>query len=555
MRKKSLVALLVLAGCASGERVDGDGADRQGDALDSIPQHPTTNACGGGAWHCFALVRTDGMGQKRAAGGGGFGPSDLASAYKLNTALNPGATIAIVDAYDYPNAESDLAAYRSAYGLPACTTANGCFKKVNQSGQASPLPGQAPSGDDWTVESALDLDMASAACPHCKLVLVEAQDDKGDGLFIANNAAASLGTVVSNSWGGPESGNEASYETYFTHPGVAIFVASGDSGYNDGGQGPDYPSTSAHVTAVGGTSLVKASNSRGWTEGAWSSGGSSCSKSIPKPSYQTSTACSNRMAADVSAVGDPNTGLAVYNAANGGWIVIGGTSAATPLVAGIWALYSMGNATPGFAYSNSSKFFDVTSGKNGTCGNILCNAGAGWDGPTGIGTPNGANLGGGGGSCTPSCSGKMCGDDGCGGSCGSCGSGQSCSAGVCVGGGGGGSTCSHPICSTGGALTGSCDTCAQSVCAADSYCCTTSWDSVCVGEVSSVCHETCSTGGGGSGGGTSCSHSICASGTKLTSSCDSCAADICSQDSYCCTTKWDSQCVSEVSSICNESCN
>src|SRR5438105_4877318 len=160
MKAKSLLSLLVLASCATGERVDGDSADRQGDALDSIPQHPNTSACSGGTYHCYALVRTDGMGDKRAAGGSGFGPPDLASAYKLNTALNPGATIAIVDAFNYANAESDLAAYRSAYGLPACTSAHGCFKRVNQNGQTSPLPGNAPAGDDWTVEAALDVDLA-----------------------------------------------------------------------------------------------------------------------------------------------------------------------------------------------------------------------------------------------------------------------------------------------------------------------------------------------------------------------------------------------------------
>jgi hypothetical protein len=549
--KKSMALLLVLASCATGERTGGDG-DRQGDALDSIPQHPTAPACAGGTYHCYALVRTDGMGDKRAAGGSGFGPADLASAYKLNTSLKPGATIAIVDAYDYPNAESDLAAYRSAYGLPACTTANGCFKRVNQSGQASPLPGAAPSGDDWTVEAALDLDMASAACPNCKLILVEAQDDQGSGLFVAQNGAASLNpTVISNSWGGPDDGSSASEETYFNHSGISIFVASGDNGNT--GATPDYPSTSAYVTGVGGTSLVKASNTRGWTEGAWSSAGSSCSQTIAKPSYQTNSACTKRAAADVSAVADPNTGLAVYNKASGGWIVVGGTSAASPFVAGVYALYSLGGKGPSYPYANASKFFDVTTGKNGSCGNVLCNAGAGWDGPTGIGSPNGAQLGGG--SCTPSCSGKTCGDDGCGGSCGSCASGQSCSGGVCVTGGGGGGTCSHPICSTGGKLTSTCDTCATKVCASDSYCCNTAWDSICVGEVGSICGESCSGGGSGSGSGSSCSHSICSTGTKLTSTCDSCAGNICSQDSYCCTNQWDSQCVSEVSSICGESCN
>src|SRR5207248_10141983 len=140
--------------------------------------------------------------------------------------------------------------------------------------------------------------------------------------------------------------------------------------------------------------------------------------------------CTKRAAADVSAVGDPNTGLAVYNAGSGGWIVVGGTSASTPFVAGVYALYGLGANGPSWPYSNSSKFFDVTTGKKGSSRNLLCNAGAGWDGPTGIGSPNGAAIGGGGGGCAPSCSGKTCGDDGCGGSCGSCGSGQSCSGGV-----------------------------------------------------------------------------------------------------------------------------
>jgi hypothetical protein len=539
-----IACLVIIASCTVGdERVENDQNDRQNDVLDQIPQLPNADVCSGGKWRCYARIVTVST-RTTAQAAGGLGPADLKSAYKLDTSLSPGATIAIVDAFNYPNAESDLAQYRSKYGLPACTKANGCLKIVNQNGQTSPLPGNAPANDDWTVEAALDLDLASAACPSCKLLFVEANDDQSDGLFIAQNAAAQLGaTVISNSWGGPESGGESSYETYFNHPGVGIFVASGDSGYNDGGQGPDYPSTSAYVTAVGGTSLVKASNTRGWTEGAWSQGGSSCSKSIAKPSYQTSSACSKRMAADVSAVGDPSTGLAVYNAANGGWLVIGGTSAACPLVAGIYALYSKGAQAPSWAYSHASSFFDITSGKNGSCGNILCNAGAGWDGPTGMGAPNGSAFGGGT-SCTPNCSGKTCGDDGCGGSCGTCGAGQTCSAGTCMG---GTSSCSHPICSTGTKLTSSCDACATQICAADSYCCNTSWDSICVGEVSSVCNQSC-------GGGT-CAHSLCSTGTKLTSTCDSCAATICGQDSYCCTTKWDSQCVSEVSSMCNKSCN
>src|SRR5262249_13615876 len=215
----------------------------------------------------------------RAAGGRsrpyavppGCGPADLASAYNLSGSGT--GTIAIVDAFGYPNAESDLASYRSQFGLPPCTKANGCLRIINQNGATSPLPPPPPPGDDWTVETALDLDMASAACPSCKLLLVQAQDDQGDGLFIAQNAAANAGaTVISNSWGGPEPSNVASFESADFQPASAkagIFVSSGDSGFT--GSSSDYPSVSAFVTAVGGTRLVRSSNARGWTESAWSS--------------------------------------------------------------------------------------------------------------------------------------------------------------------------------------------------------------------------------------------------------------------------------------------
>jgi len=541
------IGALILASCAAAER---DGTpDRQTDELGTIAEQPHAAVCNGGRWACKARVRTDADKRiKPFATPSGLGPADLKAAYKVDTTRGAGKVIAIVDAFHYPNAESDLAKYRSQFGLPACTKANGCLKIVNQNGAASPLPGAAPANDDWTVEAALDLDMASAACPLCKLILVEANDDQGTGLFVAQNAAASLGaSVISDSWGGPSDGTDATLDTqYFTHAGVAIFVASGDSGVNTQ---PDYPSTSAHVVAVGGTSLVKSTSAaRGWTEGAWSGAGSSCSTVTAKPSFQSvvpSAACGKRAASDVSAVANPSTGLAVYNAGAGGWVVIGGTSAAAPFVAGVYAAYGVGGNDASYAYQHASQFFDVTTGKNGSCGNALCNAGAGWDGPTGIGSPNGAVLGGGGGgACTPSCGGKTCGDDGCGGTCGTCGNGQTCSpGGTCTGGG----ACSHAICSTGGALTSSCDSCAAQVCAADSFCCTSSWDSQCVSEVASVCNQSC-------GGGT-CAHAICATGSKLTASCDGCAAQICAADSFCCNNQWDSQCVSEVSSVCNQSCN
>jgi len=340
---------------------------------------------------CFALRRTDLKSAKALAPNAtpsGIGPSDLTSAYKLG-AGGSGATVAIVDAYDDPNAESDLATYRSQYGLPACTTANGCFKKVNGSGQTSPLP-TADTG--WAGEISLDVDMVSAACPSCHILLVEAASPNDDSLFGAINTAVSLGAkYVSNSWGGAEDSTETSTDTqYLNHPGVAITVSSGDDG-----TGAEYPASSRYVTAVGGTSLTKATTTtRGWTEKAWSGAGSGCSAYETKPTWQTvTTSCTRRAEADVSAVADPNTGVAVYQTYGAsGWSVYGGTSASAPIIAAIYALAG----TPGssdypasYPYSHAGNLFDVTSGNNGSCGAPICTSGTGWDGPTGLGTPNG----------------------------------------------------------------------------------------------------------------------------------------------------------------------
>lgn len=387
----AILAAAALAGCAAAPDDSDEDAGDAGGVTDPVSDVPNMPACSGGRFTCFALVQSQGNTFKAdASTPSGLGPADLQSAYNINVGLATTATIAVVDAYNYPNAESDLAKYRAQFGLPACTTANGCFKRVNQSGKASPLPSNAPAGDDWTVEAALDLDMASAACPTCKLVLVEADDDQGDGLYLGNDGAATAGaTYVSNSWGGSEDGTESTFEKHFTHSGVFYFASTGDSGFNPT---PQYPSTSAHVTAVGGTTLSHSTNSRGWSEKAWTDGGSSCSGSIARPSFQPSTsACSKRRASDVSAVADPNTGVAVFNKGAGGWIVVGGTSASSPLIAGMWGLYHI-TGGPGFAYGHTTDFRDVKTGKNGTCGNVLCKAGTGWDGPTGIGTPNGSKL-------------------------------------------------------------------------------------------------------------------------------------------------------------------
>ncbi len=212
-------------------------------------------------------------------------------------------------------------------------------------------------------------------------------------LGTAVNTAARLGAkAISNSYGAAEFSSETSYETYYNHPGIAVTVSSGDAGY-----GVEFPAASQYVTAVGGTSLSPASNTRGWSESTWSGAGSGCSAYVTKPGWQTDAGCSRRTVADVSAVADPNTGVAVYDSYSyqgySGWLIFGGTSVAAPIAASVYAL--AGNTATltygSYPYSHSSSLFDITSGSNGSCGgSYLCTAGPSYDGPTGLGTPNGS---------------------------------------------------------------------------------------------------------------------------------------------------------------------
>ena len=322
----------------------------------------------------------------------GYGPSSLLSAYNLPSGGGAGQTVAIVDAYNDPNAAADMATYRSQYGLPACTVASGCFKQVSQTGSTTSLP---TSDSGWSEEISLDLDMVSAIAPNAHIILVEAKSSSMTDLGTAVNEAVSLGAkFVSNSYGGSESSSDTSYDSsYFNHPGVAITVSSGDSGY-----GVEYPAASKYVTAVGGTSLKTASNTRGWTESVWSTSstegaGSGCSKYDAKPSWQKDTGCSKRTVADVSAVADPATGVAVYDSyGESGWLVFGGTSVAAPLIAGVYADAGTPSASipAADAYAHTSALNDVTTGQTKTCSPAyLCEAQTGYDGPTGLGTPNG----------------------------------------------------------------------------------------------------------------------------------------------------------------------
>ncbi len=368
--------------------------------------HPYKRACPVTTKHgrmaCMVLIRTN-VGQKAQAVlspnaapvGDGYGPSNLQSAYALpSSTAGSGETVAVVDAFNDPNAASDLATYRSDWGLPAC--GSGCFEQVNENGATSPLPAAAGT-TGWDVEESLDIDMVSAICPLCHIILVEASSASTANLGTGVNSAVKLGAdFVSNSYGGTESSSDSTYDTeYYNHPGVAVTASAGDDGY-----GVSYPAASQYVTSVGGTSLSTASNSRGWTETVWGSSaggegtGSGCSADDAKPSWQTDTGCSKRTDNDVAAVADPNTGLAVYDTySQGGWLEVGGTSASSPIIAAVFALAGTPTASTypsSYIYKHTSNLYDVTSGADGSCSPAyLCTGEVSYDGPTGWGTPDG----------------------------------------------------------------------------------------------------------------------------------------------------------------------
>ncbi|MEU3521624.1 choice-of-anchor J domain-containing protein [Streptomyces sp. NPDC006654] len=361
---------------------------------DLTPVCDTTPAPGHAA--CFALRATDDPSVERlsaAAIPAGLGPQDIQSAYNLPADGGAGQTIAVVDAYDNPNAEADLAVYRSQYGLPPCTTANGCFSKVDQRGGTDyPAPSEM-----WSGETVLDLDMVSAAAPEAHIILVETDNDSLDNLGTGVDEAVKRGAkYVSNSYGraGDFASDTANWGSHYDHPGVAVVAASGDNGY-----GVAFPSTLATVTSVGGTTLAPDTDSpRGWSETAWQrdsyAPGSGCAAYQPKPAFQKDTGCAGRSVADVSAVADNVAVYSSFGSSGTGWLRYGGTSAATPVIAAVYAL--AGPPRPGtepgsYPYaSGGTGLNDITSGSNGSCtAAYLCTAGTGYDGPTGLGTPNG----------------------------------------------------------------------------------------------------------------------------------------------------------------------
>ncbi len=340
-------------------------------------------------------------------------PQALHAAYALpnETAASPLQTVAVVDAFDDPTAEADLGVYDKQFGLPACTSANGCFRKVNQSGDASPLPRKQ---GEWAGEISIDVQMARAVCESCRILLVEASSEEFSDLGAAVNAAAKAGaTEISNSYGGTEQHSYTGLAaSYFDHPGIVLTASSGDCGYFNKAcpgepVGANFPADSPNVVAVGGTSLQESAGT--WSSTVWNEGGSGCSKVFSAAPWQSAadgfaaTGCgTGRSVADVAAIGDPETGVDVYDSTpegNGnptGWGVWGGTSVAAPIVAAEFGLAGGAHeveypAQTLYPYlGDASALYDVVAGNNGTCaGTTACKAAAGYDGPTGVGSPLG----------------------------------------------------------------------------------------------------------------------------------------------------------------------
>jgi subtilase family serine protease len=369
----------------------------------AVPQRPVCpGPAAGGQALCDAHVVTDSKGAPQATvSPKGYGPAQFRGAYGLPSSAATSQTIAIVDAYDDPNIAADLNAYSSQFGLPTCNSSNPCFQKVNQSGSAGgPFP-RADSG--WSLEIALDVEVAHAICPNCRILLVEAGSSSFSNLSAAVGTAAKLGaTEISNSYGGSEFSSELS-ETYaapYNQPGIAVTVSSGDSGYGSFG----FPAALSSTIAVGGTTLNLASGNAYGSETVWKGAGSGCSLYVAAPSWQSSlSACAGkRGTADVAADADPATGAAVYDSVKyqgrAGWMQVGGTSLSSPLIAGVYALAGglPAGSTGGSALyghlGNGTVLHDVTGGSNGSCGTIMCSGAAGYDGPTGVGTPLGVGA-------------------------------------------------------------------------------------------------------------------------------------------------------------------
>jgi subtilase family serine protease len=443
MKIPSLIAAITLSACSSGALTqaalpgNSSAVGGSGDAPFASTQ-PVRRLCSAPiserVARCFAMVRTDLIAGMRADApavqsgevqncrdlfSSGYCPIDLQQAYHFpSLSAGEGKLVAIVDAYGYKHAAGDLAEYRKTMGLRACSLGS-CLRIVNQNGASSPLPAEPPPGDDWKGEQSLDLDMVSAICPNCKIVLVQANDDAVTDLYDSVQTAGRLGAkYVGASWGLSEFGGD---DAVFHQTGVVIAAAAGDDGGGgDKGGGPQQPCSYTYVVCVGGTHLVRADDKRGWSETVWNdwtddqcggpcgATGSGCSKRIAKPSWQTDKQCRMRSESDISVNASLRSPVIVYNSEEDGgtcptycfWLY-GGTSASTQIIAAAFAL--AGNAgsqvgASGIWKRHEGNVFDVIAGNNldaqlgVTCASTIkyiCTAQFGFDGPTGWGTPNG----------------------------------------------------------------------------------------------------------------------------------------------------------------------
>ncbi|QMU77389.1 S8 family serine peptidase [Streptacidiphilus sp. PB12-B1b] len=383
-----------------------------------------TRVCAGVARdRCMAQIVTVAPGSTKAlttSTPAGYGAADFAAAYNLpGPTVGPANTIAILDEGAYPTLEADLGAYRAQYGLPACTAANGCFKQVNEHGGAPLAAGttadQKAFDEEVGVETSLDVDMASAACPTCHILeitvnrdITSSEDQAAEDFGVAMDTAASLGASaasVSYQFDPDATLDLGTAARDFYHPGMAITASSGDGGFE--GTPSGWPQNLPTVTSVGGTSLFRSPGAghNGYTETAWDGSGSGCAAELPpalgQPSDIAAVCAGHRADSDVSADADPTTGAAIYDTyapSSGepyGWIVVGGTSESSPFIAGVYA--RGGNLAdvegPNTLYADpSSAFNDVAIGQNAPTNSgcaVLCTTGTGWDGPTGLGSPNG----------------------------------------------------------------------------------------------------------------------------------------------------------------------
>jgi subtilase family serine protease len=392
-RRRTLAVSAVLAVFALGLTTPSAGAANSRASSRAVCPAPSD-----GAARCHALVVTDAQGNPAAAPlPAGYGPAQFHGAYALPNTVSTAQTIAIVDAYDDPTAKSDLDTFNSTFGLPAFPSCPGgvataCFKKVNQAGNASPLP---KKNAGWALEISLDVQVAHEICQNCRILLVEANTNSFANLATAVNTAAQLGAnVISNSYGGSDSSSTSAYN----HPGIAITASSGDAGY-----GVESPASYNSVVAVGGTTLRLGSNNSYGSETVWSGAGSGCSSRNTARAFQRSTSgwaqtgCGiRRGVADVAADADPATGAAVYDSiryqGRVGWFQVGGTSLSAPLIASVYALAGNSSSVKypaSLPYAHTSSLHDVTSGSNGSCSTTMCKGATGYDGPTGVGTPRG----------------------------------------------------------------------------------------------------------------------------------------------------------------------